>query len=356
MSVGIESVNGHAHPEAAPRVLLGEVADILTIPAQTPPGGAVTSAQRARLVRLVRCARSGRVRALRMARAGYARSRAFARHETTLAVAVRLVREAAYLLAGFKVVAGWGRDAVSSSPHRRMMKAAAAVGDHATALQWEARAAEHVKARREWVMTVLTMPVHLAKGAAYLAGGMLALGVGLAYQTGRFGEILAPFQDVANAAVAVVGFVSATWRPALTSSPFIAGAVASWAGHTKGEIPARFAPAGTSADSVAITPSIVVTALRDLGIASLRKAITDMADAGAAMLSPIGSPDAGSRSTSPCPRAPQRTRSRPGGASSPRTSDATGTKCSSPSPKPPARYGCGSPTPGRWTSRSARPR
>src|SRR5690606_11975785 len=35
------------------------------------------------------------------------------------------------------------------------------------------------------------------------------------------------------------------------------------------------------------TPSIVVTALRDLGISALRKAIKEMGDAGAAMLSPI---------------------------------------------------------------------
>ena len=283
MSVDIESVNGHAHPEAAPR----ELVDTLTIPVQNSPEGAVTGAQRARLARQLRRARTGRIRALRLGRAGYARSRAFVRHEKTRAACRWLVREAVYMLAGSKVVAGWARDAVSSSPHRRMMKAAAAVGDHATALEWEARAAEHVKARREWVMTVLTMPVHIVRGAAYIAGGMLALGVGLAYQSGKFGEILAPFEDVANAALTMVGFVSATWRPALYASPFIAGAVASWAGHTKGEIPARFAPAGTLADSVAITPSIVVTALRDLGIAALRKAITDMADAGAAMLSLI---------------------------------------------------------------------
>jgi S-DNA-T family DNA segregation ATPase FtsK/SpoIIIE len=98
---------------------------------------------------------------------------------------------------------------------------------------------------------------------------------------------LAPFNAVAEFVMAIAGFASATWRPALVASPFVAGAVASWAGHAKGEIPARFAPAGQSPDSVAITPSIVVTALRDLGYAALREGINDMADAGAAMLGPI---------------------------------------------------------------------
>ena len=288
MSVDIESANGHARPDTTPTVLVGEViTDTRTIPVQTPPTVAITGAQRARFARLVRRARMGRIRALRMARAGYAHSRAFVRHERTRATALRLVREVAYMLAGFKVIAGWRRDARTSAPMRRMMKAAAAVGDHTTALEWEARAAAHDQARHERRMTLLTAPVHIARGAAYLAGAMLAIGVGLAYHTGHLGEVLAPFDGLADAIETVASFVSATWRPALTASPFIAGAIASWAGHTKGEIPARFAPAGHTADTVAITPSIVVTALRDLGISALRKAVADMADAGAAMLGPI---------------------------------------------------------------------
>jgi S-DNA-T family DNA segregation ATPase FtsK/SpoIIIE len=170
---------------------------------------------------------------------------------------------------------------------RRMMKAAAAVGDHDKALEWEARAAAFDQARHDRFMARLMLPVHFARGAAYIAGGMLALGVGLAWHTHHAGEVMAPFNLVADVVVAIAEFVSDTWRPALVASPFVTVAVASWAGHTKGEIPARFAPAGAMADSVAITPSIVVTSLRDLGISALRKAITDMSDAGAAMLGPI---------------------------------------------------------------------
>ncbi len=288
MSVDIESANGHAHPDTEPHVLIGEViADTLTIPAQTPLSGPVPRAQRARLARTLRRTRRGGIRALRLARAGYHRGRAFIRHETTRAVVLRLVREGAYVLAGFKVLAGWRRDRRTSAPMRRMMKAAAAVGDHDKALEWEARAAAHDQARHERFMARLMLPVHLARGAAYIAGGMLALGVGLAFHTHQPSEVMAPFNTVAEVVMAIAGFVSVAWRPALTVSPFIAMAVASWAGHSKGEIPARFAPAGQTPDSVAITPSIVVTALRDLGISALRKGITDMADAGAAMLGPI---------------------------------------------------------------------
>jgi S-DNA-T family DNA segregation ATPase FtsK/SpoIIIE len=280
MSIDTEPVNGHAHPNADVRVIVGELADSTPIP--TPPG-AITAAQRARLARQLRRGR----RALRLARSARARAVAFVRHETTRAVARFLAREIAYTLVGGRVVAGWIRDALTNSPQRRMMKAAAAVGDHATALEWEARAAAHAQARREWVMTLLAAPVHVARGAAYVAGGMLALGIAMAWKSGHPGEVLAPFIGVADVIDAVAGFVSATWRPALTASPFLTAVFCSWAGHTRGEIPARFAPAGQTPDTVAITPSIVLTALRDLGIAALRKAITEMADAGAAMLSPI---------------------------------------------------------------------
>ena len=284
MSIDIDHANGHTRTGDAPRVLVGEVvADTLSIPSQTQPSGA----ERARLARTLRRARTGHIRALRLARAAYSRTRAFVQHETTRAVVLRLVREVAYVLAGFKVIAGWRRDRRTSAPMRRMMKAAAAIGDHEKALEWEARAAAHDAARREWAMTLLTMPVHIAKAAAYIGGGMLALGIGLAFHTHHLDEVMAPFNAVAEVVTAIGGFVSATWRPALTASPFVAGAVASWAGHTKGEIPARLAPSRQGSDSVAITPSIVVTALRDLGYSALRKAITDMADVGAGMLSPI---------------------------------------------------------------------
>jgi hypothetical protein len=136
-------------------------------------------------------------------------------------------------------------------------------------------------------MTVLAAFVHIARAAAYTGGGMLALGIAMAFRSGHAADVIAPFVDLADVIEAVMGFASATWRPALDASPFLTAGFCSWAGHTKGEIPGRFTPAGQAPDSVAITPSIVVTALRDLGIAPLRKAITDMADAGAAMLSPI---------------------------------------------------------------------
>ena len=288
MSLDIDHANGHTRTDNAPRVLVGEViADTLTIPGQNVPEGAVTGAERARLARAVRRARTGRIRALRTARAAYLGGRAFVCHETTRAVVLRLLCEAAYVAAGCKVLAGWRRDRRTSAPMRRMMKAAAAVGDHDRALEWEARAAAHDQARHERFMARLMLPVHIARNAAYIAGGMLTLGVGLAFHTHQVGEVMAPFNTVADVVMAIAGFVSDTWRPALVASPFVAAVVASWAGHTKGEIPARFAAPGATTDSVSITPSIVVTSLRDLGIAALRKAITDMADAGAAMLSPI---------------------------------------------------------------------
>ena len=294
MSLDIDHANGHTRTDDAPHVLIGEViTDTLTTPAQNPPSSRTSGARRARLARALRRARRGGIRALRLARAGYGRGHAFVRHETTRAVFLRLVREAAYVLAGFKVMSGWRRDRRTSAPMRRMMKAAAAVGDHDKALEWEARAAAHDQARHDRFMARLMLPVHLARGAAYIAGGMLALGVGLAWHTHQLGEVMAPFNAVAEVVMAIAEFVNATWRPALIASPFIAGAVASWAGHSKGEIPARLAPAGMVADLVVITPSILVTALRDLGLSKLTRAIKEMPDGGAALLGAITSAGCG---------------------------------------------------------------
>ncbi|SBW29025.1 cell division protein FtsK [Candidatus Protofrankia californiensis] len=74
----------------------------------------------------------------------------------------------------------------------------------------------------------------------------------------------------------------------------IAGAVPAWlvitrrVGQAGAVLPARLAPPGQRpTDTEPITPSIVVTALRDLGIPALRKAIQAMPDHGAGMLGPI---------------------------------------------------------------------
>ncbi|MFE9223001.1 FtsK/SpoIIIE domain-containing protein, partial [Streptomyces lavendulae] len=78
------------------------------------------------------------------------------------------------------------------------------------------------------------------------------------------------------------------WGPALVIGPWLA-LLALWGvGRHQQTAPQWTFPAQQRDNTGApITPSIVVTALRDLGIAPLRNAIKEMGDVGAAMLGPI---------------------------------------------------------------------
>lgn len=200
------------------------------------------------------------------------------------------VRQAAYLAQGVAVTARQQRDARSTALHGRMMRAAEAVGDHATALEWEARRAAHRAARHARRMQLLHAPVHAARGAGYAAatgtGLLLVVGACLAATSRDPREVIVPFIDAADAVRFVVTLASILWAPAVLTAVF-AGLMVLWsAGRKRADVPRWLAPAGQAADDggVPITPSLLVVALRDLGITELRKAIRAMGDSGASML------------------------------------------------------------------------
>ncbi|CAM5261016.1 FtsK/SpoIIIE domain-containing protein [Streptomyces hirsutus] len=78
------------------------------------------------------------------------------------------------------------------------------------------------------------------------------------------------------------------WGPTLSIGPFLA-LLALWSvGRKQHAAPAWALPANVrSGEGEPITPSIVVKALRDLGVPALARAIKEMGDAGASMLGPI---------------------------------------------------------------------
>jgi S-DNA-T family DNA segregation ATPase FtsK/SpoIIIE len=121
---------------------------------------------------------------------------------------------------------------------------------------------------------------------AGLAGILLALGLLVtltnAWTWGGYWEFWAELAG-ALAWIAAVALQIAKWA-----------AAPGWlyaahrAGGATGTLPRwMLAPAERDSGGDPITPSVVVTALRDLGIPTLRKAIQSMGDAGAAMLGPI---------------------------------------------------------------------
>lgn len=218
------------------------------------------------------------------------RARTVATHERTQTTARALVRHTAYVVSGTALTARRAWDTFTTSRYDRMMRAAEAAGQHDQVMQWEERAAAFKTARHARFMAILSAPVQAAKaaavGVALTGGGLFGLGVILAVGRGDAGLILAPTMGFIEFVTTLVWVLGIVWDPMLMASPLIAIGVMWSVGRRHQAAPRWALPDAlrTDTDGEPITPSIVVTALRDLGIAPLRKAILDMGDSGAGML------------------------------------------------------------------------
>ncbi|MFE2239283.1 FtsK/SpoIIIE domain-containing protein [Streptomyces virginiae] len=213
-------------------------------------------------------------------------------HERTR-TAVRLVaRHGLYVLGGTRITAKRAWDGRTGSRYERMIRAAEAAGNFEEAKEWEDRLTRFRAARHHRRMDLLKAPQDAVKSAAYgtglTLGGLLLLGIVLAMANKDATWILAPITAVIDAIGAIVYVATVVWGPAVTVGPWLA-LLALWGvGRQKQTAPDWAMPAGQRDTAGArITPSVVVTALRDLGIAPLRNAIKEMGDVGAAMLGPI---------------------------------------------------------------------
>lgn len=219
-------------------------------------------------------------------------ARAIATHDRTRTAGRLVVRHSMYVAGGTRIVTRRAWDGRTAARYERMMRAAETVGKYDEAKEWEERGQRFRTARHQRRMDLLKAPVQLAKstaaGAAVGAGSLLALGIAVAIATEDPSWILAPTAtafDLIRWAV-VIGTV--VWGPLLMVGPMLV-LRALWAvGRQQQAAPQWALPAHQrSSDGEPITPSIVVTALRDLGISALKNAIREMGDAGAAMLGPI---------------------------------------------------------------------
>ncbi|MGW7330466.1 FtsK/SpoIIIE domain-containing protein [Streptomyces sp. NPDC054840] len=213
-------------------------------------------------------------------------------HERTRTAARLVARHGMYVLGGTRITAKRAWDGRTGSRYERMIRAAEAAGNFEEAKEWEDRLTRFRAARHHRRMDLLKAPQDAVKSAAYGAGltvgGLLLLGIVLAIANKDATWILAPITAVIDAIAAIVHIATVVWGPAVTVGPWLA-LLALWGvGRQRQTAPQWALPAQQRDDSGApITPSIVVTALRDLGIAPMRKAIKEMGDAGAAMLGPI---------------------------------------------------------------------
>ncbi len=219
-------------------------------------------------------------------------TRTAATHDRTRTAARAVLRHALYVLAGALVVGRRVWEAKTNSRYERLMRAAEQAGDWDRLEQWEQRAEQARERRHRRRMDWLAAPWQLAK--ALLASGvtlvavLLVIGVLLALADHQAAMIVVPLMALVAAVRWVVLVVTVAWLPLVLAVPWLV-TVGLWhIGRTSGTAPRWVMPADQrSTNGEPITPSILVTALRDLGVAALRNKIKEMGDAGAAMLGPI---------------------------------------------------------------------
>ncbi|MFC8406743.1 FtsK/SpoIIIE domain-containing protein [Streptomyces griseoincarnatus] len=213
-------------------------------------------------------------------------------HERTRSAGRAVVRHGLYTFNGGRIAARRAWDGRTGSRYERMIRAAEAAGNLEAAEEWEERLQRFRAARHHRRMDLLHSPVDAAKGVAVGAGmsvGVLvALGVIMAINTGQAGDVVTPLVATIDFIALLIRIVQIVWGPALTIGPFLA-LLALWSvGRKQQAAPAWALPANVrSSEGEPITPSIVVKALRDLGVPALARAIKEMGDAGASMLGPI---------------------------------------------------------------------
>ncbi|WP_326712227.1 ATP-binding protein [Streptomyces sp. NBC_01474] len=213
-------------------------------------------------------------------------------HETTKTTARAVARHSLYTFNGGRIVARRTWDGKTGARYERMIRAAEAAGNLEVAEEWEERLQRFRQARHHRRMDLLHSPVDAAKGVAVGAGmsvGVLvALGVVMAINNHDIGDVITPLAAVIDFIGLLIRIVQVVWGPAVTIGPFLA-LLALWTvGSKQQAAPAWALPDNVrSGEGEPITPSIVVKALRDLGVPALRNAIKEMGDAGAGMLGPI---------------------------------------------------------------------
>ncbi|MEU2924189.1 ATP-binding protein [Streptomyces sp. NPDC007251] len=201
------------------------------------------------------------------------------------------VRHGSYMVGGARIVTRRAWEDRTTARYQRMVRAAEAAGNIDEAKEWEERAHRFREARHRRRMDMLAgmRQAPAAVGAAALTGtGVLtAAGIALAVANKNAADLAIPFEMLIDAVhwAFVIGLI--VWGAAPMLGPAL-GLITLWnVGRRRQAAPKWALPAQQRGDGDPITPSILVVAFRDLGISTLRKAIVDMEDAGASMLSVI---------------------------------------------------------------------
>jgi S-DNA-T family DNA segregation ATPase FtsK/SpoIIIE len=234
--------------------------------------------------------RNGAVYTVRAARTGVVSTVRHTKNAVNHRHTKAMLRNAWYPVQGAGVVISRWRDTHGATRYERMMMRAELAGKDDQLLEWELRDVAEKQRRHDRVMDWVKSPMELVKAGAVATGAavalLLVLGLILAIANGDAGDILGPITAVINAIAFVVWFVTVYGILMLTGGT-IAGVLYLWhTGRKYTSPPDWVAPVAVSkpGEVVNLTPSIVVAALRDLGIKPLRDAIKSDPDFGARML------------------------------------------------------------------------
>ncbi|MBM9505310.1 FtsK/SpoIIIE domain-containing protein [Actinacidiphila acididurans] len=203
--------------------------------------------------------------------------RVVATDERTRAGVRLAVRHGSYVLGGTRILAKRAWDGRTVARHERMMRAAEAVGQHETALEWEQRAAAFRKERHQRRMDLLTAPQQIVRSAAVgtagTAGGLLGLGMVLAIGEHDPAQVIAPIVFTINAIRWAVLIIHMVWGPAVLLGPWLA-LLGVWNTGRKGQAAPNWALPAAEQDSRDMVPDegAILDALRHLGIGPLNQA------------------------------------------------------------------------------------
>ncbi|OKJ21112.1 cell division protein FtsK [Streptomyces sp. CB00316] len=259
------------HRPTPPAEPVNLVKDPATEPTSTPPKAVPQGSRAVRTARALRTAVT---------------------HERTRTAGRFTVRHGMYVVGGGRIVARRAWEGRTAARYERMLRAAEAAGNLELATEWEERGQRFRAARHQRRMDLLSAPVKAAKGAAaglgITAGGLLLLGIILAVANENFADLATPTLALIELIRWIVAIITVVWGPLVILGPW-AALLALWGvGRHQQAAPQWALPVrDRDGQGTPITPSIVVTAMRDLGVSTLRKAIKEMGDVGAQMLSPI---------------------------------------------------------------------
>ncbi|WP_433919256.1 ATP-binding protein [Streptomyces canus] len=212
--------------------------------------------------------------------------------ERTKTTGRAVVRHGLYTVNGGRIVARRTWDGKTGARYERMLRAAEAAGNYEVAEEWEERLQRFREARHRRRMDLLHSPLDVAKGVGVgvgmSIGVLVALGVVMAINNHDVSDVITPLAATIELIATLIRIVQVVWPYATVLGPLFA-LLALWAVGSKQQAAPQWAlPANVrSGEGEPITPSIVVQAMRHLGLPALRNAIKEMGDAGAAMLSPI---------------------------------------------------------------------